>query len=159
VTPRRFAARPVSAFGVEQIAGHATKMYGIAAAADRPRAELVDAARTCAASTLLRPTSSEEPAFVIAHDAVPACFVLVCWWANGCDLRLRCFHAPLDRPAALEQLATPTLACVWELAVIAYERDAWVKHVLGNEAGPDLQAYLRDQMRGTTERPVAAGQR
>jgi hypothetical protein len=32
------------------------------------------------------------------------------------------------------------------LAVVAYERDAWVQHVLLNPGGPDLDAYLAQQL-------------
>jgi hypothetical protein len=30
--------------------------------------------------------------------------------------------------------------------VIGFERAAWVRHVLANPGGPDLDAYLADQL-------------
>ena len=36
----------------------------------------------------------------------------------------------------------PAFACVWELAVIAHERDAWVRTMLTDT--PDAQAWHRD---------------
>ena len=36
--------------------------------------------------------------------------------------------------------------CVWELAVIWFEREAWVKHVLQQAESPDLEGYLNERM-------------
>ena len=35
---------------------------------------------------------------------------------------------------------------MWELAVWAFERRAWIEHVLGNPAGPDPERYLEDRL-------------
>ena len=34
------------------------------------------------------------------------------------------------------------LGCVWELGIIEFERRAWIADVIGNPAGPDLEAYF-----------------
>jgi hypothetical protein len=36
------------------------------------------------------------------------------------------------------------VGCVWELAIIAFEREARVRHVLG-QSEPDVVAYLSDR--------------
>ena len=38
------------------------------------------------------------------------------------------------------------IACAWDLSVIAFERAAWVQHMLANPRGPDLEAYLVAQL-------------
>ncbi|HSF81772.1 MAG TPA: hypothetical protein VLA49_11090 [Anaerolineales bacterium] len=40
--------------------------------------------------------------------------------------------------------ATPTglTACVWDLRLMAFERQSWLETVLANPSGPDLEAYL-----------------
>lgn len=30
----------------------------------------------------------------------------------------------------------------WEMHILNFERDAWVKHVLAREEGPDVEGYL-----------------
>ena len=46
-------------------------------------------------------------------------------------------------PCVFEPLApTGAVARVWELAVPAFERDAWVRTGLATPRGPDLDAYL-----------------
>ncbi len=37
--------------------------------------------------------------------------------------------------------------CVWEIAVLWHERNAWVKHILMQSNKPAWKAYLQDQLR------------
>lgn len=48
-----------------------------------------------------------------------------------------------DNPQLLKYM-TPTglIACVWDLRVMWFEREAWVETVLANPAGPDIEQYL-----------------
>jgi hypothetical protein len=142
--------RPVTHYGVELINGWPTKLHGLAVEGE-PEQELVAAARRIAAATL--PGTGQvgaasdgatsdglRAAFVIAHQARPACFVLVYWWSGAVDLSLAYFRSPLDRPTALAPMPAFATGCVWELALAAHERAAWVRHLLTGE--PDLDAYL-----------------
>jgi hypothetical protein len=108
-----------------------TKVYGIAAHAELPRPELVEAAVDC--------LDREGPGFEIVHDAADHCFVLIHWWANGNEVHQRILTAPLDDPTALRPLETPAIGCVWELEVTDFERRAWIEHVLKRD---DVPAYL-----------------
>jgi len=107
------------------------KVYGIAANAELPRDELVEAA--------VAATSEAGPGFTIVHDAGDHCFVLIHWWANENEVHQRILTSPLDEPAALRPLDTPAIGCVWELQVTDFERRAWLEHVLKRD---DLAAYL-----------------
>jgi hypothetical protein len=114
-----------------------TKVYGIAANAELPRAELVEAA----VGTL----AGEGPGFLIVHDAADHCFALIHWWANENEVHQRILTAPLDDPTALRPLETAAIGCVWELEVTDFERRAWIDHVLKRD---DLPAYLGASFRG-----------
>lgn len=145
-----YRSRPVQLLGIERTAGWRIKVYGIAATAERPRQQLIDAARKVAAATLPAPDAdgAHGVGFVVVHDARPACFVLVNWWVRGYDLFQRYFRSPLQRPEQLEPLTTPAVGCVWELAVTGHERHAWVRHVLTRPADADIEAYLADAFEG-----------
>jgi hypothetical protein len=131
--------RPVTHYGVFDIGTWPIKLYGIAVAG-QPNERLVEAARAAAAETVPSRTSALQAGFVIAHQARPACFVLICWWATPVDLRLRYLTAPLGHPAELRPMPTGSIGCVWELALVEYERQSWVRHVLAGT--PDLSSYL-----------------
>jgi hypothetical protein len=129
------------------IDGWTIKTYGMAADGGRPRAELTMAARRRAATTLPpRPdrVGAYGVGFLIVHEAADACFALVDWWVHPDQLHQRVFSAALERPAALEPLHTPVIGCVSALAVIAHERQSWLRHVLTNPTGPNIDAYLAD---------------
>jgi len=138
--------RPLTFYGVEELGGWQTKVYGIAARGEEPRPALVTAARGRARRVLAtrRGDHDTSAAFLVVHDARPACFVLVHWW-DGVDLCQRIFRAPLDEPGALSPLETGAIGCVWELAVVAFEREVWVRHVL-ERAEPDMAGYLADRL-------------
>ena len=125
--PRMYRARPIRFLRLEG----QTKVYGIAARAELPRAELVEAA--------VRSLDGEGPGFEIVHDAADHCFVLIHWWANGNEVHQRILTAPLDDPTALRPLETPAIGCVWELEVTDFERRAWIEFFLKRD---DLAGYL-----------------
>ncbi|HEU4946054.1 MAG TPA: hypothetical protein VFT31_02765 [Kribbella sp.] len=141
-----YQPRPVTLYGVESVNGWPTKVYGLAVVG-KPVDELVGAARAIAVDVLPAPESARAPAptpraaFVIAHQARPACFVLVYWWATPVDLSMRYFRSPLDRPTELIALPPSSVGCVWELGLAEHERSTWVRHLLDTRA-PDLGAYL-----------------
>ncbi|MEV8372199.1 hypothetical protein AB0P21_05645 [Kribbella sp. NPDC056861] len=133
-----YQPRPVTQYGVEQLNGWPTKLYGLAVEGE-PDKDLLDAARAIASATLPADNGGRA-AFVIAHRARPACFVLVYWWSSSVDLSLAYFRSPLDRPAGLAPMPQHSTGCVWELALAHNEREAWVRHMLVGDA--DLEAYL-----------------
>ena len=135
-----FAPRSVTSYGVEHIGGWPAKVYGMTVTGV-PSTELVSAARTIAATALPAPVG--RAAFLLAHQARPACFVLVCWWSSDIDLCQRYYRSPLNRPSALAAMPPEAAGCVWELAVTAHERDAWIRHMLDTDQ-PDLASYLAD---------------
>jgi hypothetical protein len=132
--------RAVTQYGVEKLNGWPTKLYGLAAEGE-PGQELLDAARGVATSTL-QAGAGGRAAFVIAHRARPACFVLVYWWTSEVDLSLAYFRSPLDEPAELTRMPEYATGCVWELAITHHERAAWVRHMLAGGGG--LAGYLAD---------------
>ncbi len=87
--------------------------------------------------------------FVGIHQGKTGNFVFVDWWADENELHHHVYVSPSDFP---EELAykTPTglAACAWDLYLIGYERDAWVRHVLANEKSPDLASYLSETFSG-----------
>lgn len=134
-----YQPRPVTTYGIEAIKGWPVKVYGLAVSG-RPAEKHVIASRDRAASVLEDVPEQPSAAFVIAHQARPACFTLVYWWSTDVDLRLKYFRAPLDEPANLEPLPPTRAGCVWELSLADHERHSWIRHMLVER--PDLAGYL-----------------
>jgi hypothetical protein len=121
------------------------KVYGIIyQGAEFPRPALVEQAKTLLLPHL--PPVDDRcygVGFIGAHQGRGADFVFLGWWADENELFLHVYAANYSAPEEWLYLNTSgPLACVWDLAVVAHERDAWVRHVLMNPGGPDLDAYL-----------------
>lgn len=136
--PRRIAFRELWSTD-----GWRLKVYGIAYGQSEPRLELVETAKRLA-STVLPPASArgvEGVGFVGAHDARGGSYVFVDWWADENELHHRGFLGPSPdavRPAR----DVDSTACVWDLAVIDFERRAWYEMMLVNPGGSAIEAYM-----------------
>jgi hypothetical protein len=141
--------------GTVDLSGWRFKSYW-ASLDGRPRSGLLAQARLHAAGAL-----PDRPDRVGAYgvgfmmvDALPSRLLAqVSWWVRPDELYQRSFAAPggaecLDEPLMLAPSATPTVGGSCELAVTAHEAGAWLRHVLANPAGPDIEAYLADVATG-----------
>lgn len=143
-----YSPRPIRFIELWEDGGWRIKVYGILyrGGADRPDPELLTAARGAARARLPQPAVAEDRygvGFLGVHRGRGANLVFVDWWASENELHHHVYRANPGTPAALTDV-TPTgsAACVWDLRVIGFERDAWVETVLANPAGPDVDAYL-----------------
>jgi hypothetical protein len=138
-----YAARPIRPLPDLVHGRWRAKVYGIAYDRPAPRPELVDAAHEVARETLPATGGDYGVAFMGVHDGRGHCFVFVDWWADENELHHHVFVSPAAAPAGLEERTASGLsACVWDLAVLCFERDAWVSTVLANPDGPDVDAYF-----------------
>jgi hypothetical protein len=80
--------------------------------------------------------------FVIAHTGRGVHYVVLGWWERENELPVRLFvrgFGPDDRWRSAQPGES---FCVWDLQVIAHERDAYVETVLRSPDRPDLEGYL-----------------
>jgi hypothetical protein len=141
-----YRTRSIRPLGLWLSEGWRLKAYGIAYDAPDPRAELVEAVKRTALKILPQPPAADGRygvGFLGAHDGRGGCFAFVDWWSNENELHHHAFTATWDAPANLRPVPDEgPIGCAWDLAVIAFERQAWVDSVLANPFGPDLEAYL-----------------
>jgi hypothetical protein len=140
-----YAPRHVRFVRREEHGGWRVKLYGIALAGREPDPEFLDATRDLAASVLPQPAIGDGRygiGFATAHDAASAWIALVYWWQSENELHQRIYVSPKERPIAFEQVENQPAGCVWELAIVDFERRAWIEDVLANPGGPDLARYL-----------------
>lgn len=148
----RHSRRPVRCVEVFEHAGWRIKLYAIAESDVPVGAAWLGLARALARETL--PTDAgaagrHGAAFVTVHVARMFNQIIVDWWERDNELRHRVFKAAPDAPTAFREItASGEAFCVWELAVIGFEREAWVETVLENPSGPDVGDYLRRQLDG-----------
>lgn len=144
-----YKPRPIRCLGIWCKSGWRLKVYGITYNRPAPRPELVNAAKRVALDVLPQPAigfGHYGVGFMGVHDGRGVNFVFVDWWADENELYHHVFTSPSDQPEKLEYSSRGAIACVWDLQVMAYERQAWLDAILINPTGPDLDAYLALQL-------------
>ncbi len=141
-----YQPRPIRFLELWQEADWRIKVYGIAYQRALPRPELVEAARRIVQRDLPLHTKDKRHyhcAFLGIHDGRGENFVFFDFWADENELHHHVYVSPSQQPAAF-RYTTPTglIACVWDLRVMCFERQAWLEAVLANPAGADTEAYL-----------------
>jgi hypothetical protein len=115
--------------------------------------DVVEAAWTTGSSVLQGVPEAEidtNVAFLTIHVGLAAVWLLVDRWEDGDILRHHHFRAPLKEPTRFTDVSSDHYGpCVWELAVQAHERQAWLTHVLANSNGADIEAYLTVGLSGS----------
>lgn len=82
--------------------------------------------------------------FAIIHAADDGYYLLISTWCDANMLRHRVFT--VDDQNRLQPLdSTKIIACIWELAVMFYERNCWIEQVMITEKIEDtnIQRYLQ----------------
>jgi len=145
-----YRRRPVRCLDVAELDGWRIKIYGIAYQSETPDRALVDAALGTARRALPSPATSDDRygvGFLGIHEGRASNFVFVDWWAREDELHhLVWFSASADPGQLMAARRADAIACVWDLRLLAHERDAWVGHALSRPGEPDLDGYLADQM-------------
>ena len=131
------------------------KVYGIRFQGDEtktcPNKKLVALAMEAVLCKLPKPAMTDHRygvGFLIIHQGQQRNWLLLDWWFDQEILKQKLFSSPLENPGEITPAEPEVLACTWELAVHAFERQAWVDTVLNNPTGPDLAAYLDQRFNG-----------
>lgn len=141
-----YQQRPIRFLELWRVDDWRIKLYGIAYSRAQPRRELVTAAQRMASRQLRSLPAGlchYHLGFLGVHDGHTSNFVFLDFWADENELHHHVYVSPTDVPGQLT-CVTPTglSACVWDLHLQAFEREAWVTHVLQRSASPDFDGYL-----------------
>lgn len=140
-----YAPRRIRYLGRCELDGWQLKLYAILHARRSLEGALIEAAKQAAREFLPQPARSDSHygvGFISAHAGQSYDFVMVGYWAYDTELRYQSYMRPSSGSYALAPVTAGELSSdVWDLALLAFERDAWVKWVLKAET-PDLEGYL-----------------
>lgn len=139
-----YERRYVTRLGLWQVDDWQVKAYGLARSDAPPRAALVAEAQSAVADALPDPAVTEDRygvGFVIVHEGADGDYVLVDHWFGENMLRNQVYWRRAHEPALWPAPPDGPTVCVWELAVLAHERQAWIDEVLEPDRG-GLPSYL-----------------
>ncbi|WP_341502461.1 hypothetical protein [Gallaecimonas sp. GXIMD4217] len=139
-----YQSRQVDFLGIWAKGAWQLKAYGIHLPHQPLDNQLKLQARRLLDATLAGVAATELPAgFVGIHQGEGRNVIFIDWW-RGNELHHRLFLSALDNPLQfLPAGPDDFIACVWDLGLMAYEREAWIEKVL---QGGDLAAYLHQRL-------------
>ncbi len=141
----RYRPRAVSDLGVWDVAPLKLKVYGILADGQEMTEQVVDTAQSFVGTEVPPLVAAEGEdnglGFVIIHPGELGVSVLAHWWIQGSVLCQHIRRTLWGADAPMKTAARPVIACVWELALINAEQEAWRKTMMTAE--PDALAYLQ----------------
>lgn len=140
-----FAPRPRAAGPVLEVDGWRLKSYGIARDGRivLPRHE--DEVVAMAGGVLPDPDpEGGRPGvgWLILHRGADVDYAVLGWWDRENEMPVRVWVR--EDSGAWRGARDGESFCVWDLEIIAWERNAWVRHVLDGARG-DVGAYLDDR--------------
>jgi hypothetical protein len=156
VNPLTYSPRLVKALPPLEVCGRVLKVYGMFAEPERsailPAPEWL---QQQAASVLgQHPRPGDHPVgFLILHYGMDGDYLLVSQWYDANNLKhwVRGLAVDAKGSTTVVPLGQGDLvACVWEIEVIKFERDAWVNTVLarGRLDRTSVEAYLATTFSG-----------
>ncbi|MFI9100411.1 hypothetical protein ACIGXA_07780 [Streptomyces fildesensis] len=147
--PVEYRPRALSTLAPESEHGWTVKRYTVSSFRDVPAPDILEFARRGVRLSLPDPYPGlPSHAFSVVHEDEDACYVVVGWWSrNRVILHTRTWLADWDALSTPVEAPAYATACIWEMAAMAHERDAWVRHVVVPER-PDFPAYLASAVSG-----------
>lgn len=148
-----YAPRSVRFHDLVEVDGWRVKVYTISVGPDFQAAETLSAAISQLPNWLSKAGDLALPtyhsAFLIVHEGRDGAWSILSWWIGGEMLQTTTFFTPFSDPSLfLHRPDNSSMACVWELAVICHERQAWIDHILKKAAQPDWEAYWAARLEG-----------
>lgn len=144
-----YQKRPIRFIEILQHKDWKIKLYSISIANKSVSHENIERAKLhldeWLSKSSLHKLESYKVATLILHQGKEGCFAIINWWID--ENMLQNFVYLLDDNNEFILFSNNGITtCVWEMAVLWHERNAWVKHVLRKKENPNLSAYLNEQL-------------
>lgn len=131
--------RAVSDLGRWEIGDLNLKIYGLIADSHEIDGAMIALAGSFVQTEVLPRVADEGDSnglgFVIVHPGTLGVSISVYWWIQGSVLCQR-IHRKQYSAEPMDTTKRPVIACVWELALINAEQEAWRKTMMTSEPSP-----------------------
>lgn len=139
-----YRPRYVSNLGQWNIGGLEFKIYGLVADHKEIDEVVLNTARSFVQGEVLPRVADQGDdngmGFLIIHPGELGVSILAHWWIQGSVLCQQNYRKLYAAPEPMDTAKRPVVACVWELALINAEQEAWRKTMMTDEPSPS--AYM-----------------
>jgi len=140
-----YQPRVISDQGIWDLGRLQFKVYGLLADGKALSADMLSEARQFLEDEVLDRVAmmgeSNGLGFVIIHPGDLGLSISAHWWVQGSVLCQHIHRQLYGADEPMETITRPVVACVWELALINAEQQAWRKTMM--RPLPDRAAYLK----------------
>ena len=148
----RYEPRQIVAEPVVHVHGWAMKPYRIASGAPGASAAVKEHNFPGLLASALHPSTDPRnhgPGFAIVHQGRDGAYLLIGRWHAGHNLASDTYRIADKLDGTVRLVPLELFACIWEMAVYAFERDAWVATTMKSGAGEaGVDAYLACRIEG-----------
>lgn len=147
-TKQQYRPRPIRFVELWEKAGWKWKVYGISTKNEYPAPQHIALGKKTAVEQLHQITVQTEIysiGFIIIHETKTGVFILIDYWTGENMLYSHAYYKEYGSTSVSYLTPTGLTACIWELGVINFERDAWVKHILQNK-NIAVHQYLKEEL-------------
>lgn len=146
-----YQTRPIRFVELYHINNWIVKIYSISLRREHVDTAFIDYAKQNLSHWLEQvtnyPLETYNIATLILHEGKEGCFAIINWWIDENMLQNHVYLSTYDEPQKFVLYSDKgIMTCVWELEVIWFERDAWIKHILMKNEKPDVESYLNEQL-------------
>lgn len=141
--PKPYLPRRIDPLATWNHQGWQLKRYGIEFAGTSSPTDIFERAYSRVASWLPpRATTADRPGvgWMLEHRGKTMDYLVVGWWDNENELRMKIW---VTKNGQWREALTESF-CVWDMQVMAFERNAFVETLLQKE--PDIAAYMNQHL-------------
>ena len=148
----QYKSRPVRFLEIINHDGWQIKLYSISAKNKLVNTQTIEYVRQYLSEWLnksfIYTLDTYKVATLILHEGKEGCFAIINWWIDENMLQQFVYLATNDTPPKFKLYSDKgIITCVWEIAVLWFERNAWVEHVLKQPGNPEgINNYLNQHL-------------
>ena len=130
-----YQTRSIRFLGLEKHEEWTIKVYSISSKNEYADQNLITTAKANLPQWLEKASINSLPNYQVAtliiHEGREACFAIVSWWVDENMLQLFAYSSSAANPHQFQLISDKgVVSCVWEMAILWFERNAWVEEVL-----------------------------
>lgn len=146
--------RPIRFLEVITLGNERIKLYSISCKNDVIDKAFINRAKAQLGEWLNNKNLTGLPVYAVStlilHEGKEGCFAVLFWWTDENMLQLFAYYSEYTATPNFRLISDNGLvSCIWEMAVLWFERQAWVKEVLTAPHSTDgLSRYLTHHLNG-----------
>ena len=82
--------------------------------------------------------------YIIYHKGFDSNYIVISWWAHENMLQMFAFASSRKEPDNFKLVDNGLNICVWDMLIHAFERNAFVNHILKHPNSPKIKNYLNE---------------